>query len=62
MATSLAIIILGLLSNQLFEKLKLPGLLGMIIELVLVAVLSIIITAPICVIAIKVSGPRILKS
>ena len=32
MATSLAIIIvLGLLSNKLFEKMKLPGLLGMII-------------------------------
>ena len=32
MATSLAIIILfGLLANELFEKLKLPGLLGMII-------------------------------
>lgn len=37
MATSLAIIILlGLLSNKLFEKFKLPGLLGMIIVGILI--------------------------
>ena len=37
MATSLAIIIiLGLLSNKLFDKLKLPGLLGMIIVGILI--------------------------
>jgi NhaP-type Na+/H+ or K+/H+ antiporter len=38
MATSLAIIILlGLLANRLFEKLKLPSLLGMILVGALIA-------------------------
>ena len=75
MLTDIAIIVLAaLLGNLIFNKMGLPGILAIVMEgkmtsmtaesgqvILAIAVLSIVVTAPLGAIGIKAAGPHLLK-